>query len=81
MRTAQKKTEKKKKKTNATMPSLDVVIQDICGGCAKTGLIVSEVLAAFIARTVYVHFMCEFALLLPHLLIACFVLDYRSKPR
>mmetsp|Transcript_16187 Transcript_16187/g.19158 ORF Transcript_16187/g.19158 Transcript_16187/m.19158 type:complete len:854 (+) Transcript_16187:26-2587(+) len=33
-------------------PSLEVVIQDICAGCARNGMIVNEVLAAFIARTI-----------------------------
>jgi len=34
------------------MPNLDVVIKDICAGCAKAGHEITEVLAAFIARTV-----------------------------
>jgi len=34
------------------MPTLEVAIRDICTGCAKAGQVVSEVLAAFVARTV-----------------------------
>lgn len=39
------------------MPNLDVVIKDICAGCAKAGHEITEVLAAFIARTVHFRAM------------------------
>jgi hypothetical protein len=34
------------------MPTLEVAIRDICAECAKSGQVVSEVLAAFVTRTV-----------------------------
>ncbi len=34
------------------MPTIEVAIRDICAGCAKGGVKVNEILAAYIARTV-----------------------------
>ena len=32
------------------MPSLDVVVRDICAGCARDGQVITEVLAAFVRK-------------------------------